>query len=837
MVTVAKTPRVTTIVPSVQSAGPFFIGFRLFDRDAVDVYLDGARATGFTVGATFSGGFDDNATITLNSPVAAGTVIRIDGSMRSGRASGYQPTDPSVIQKINVELGRIWASLLELRRDANRALRGPMEVPVSDLGQGRALIATGTGFAAGPDIDQIVNAQDYAERAEMAMAITLGTANFTLADLDALKNSPTVFPLGSTILLRDGAGSFVVVASGHDFVTVGGMKVRALTRSVTAHGVDGVDDQPAMARAIAMGGDIHFPARDYPFRGPVETRSHVALLFAEGAILKPFGPSGPGGYITNVTADPDDRVQSGVLLDNVQLDGAGQPAPYYTTVASATTTTITLPAGASTVDDAYKGLIVQMLSGALTSQYRTITGYVGSTRTATLDSALSSAPAASDQITIGSNENGIGFARGLSNLQIFGGTVANFGGSQQVPFGQGGKTLNLEQGVYGASGQVPNSKDVYTHLFIQGKAGLIGDQSAEASRITLSLGHAEKVGSFVSVINTDNAAGISGDGGQVLAVLTGGTYRNAGHAPHRIVNGNHVKSGIINLGGANGVTIGDIRGVNDPGYPNVTPGYPTDYASRVGFGLSGNVGALIWGHARNTELHNIHHTGDLDAIVHVARCRALGDDAAPTGQVSQMFGWHMRAIRVAGTVGQMVQRDTVLNTPGNELSGYWQLEAWACTGNLVPPQWSNGQNLILELTETSTGKTVIGTAAQIVKRGNSFASLPEGTTDLRVMDRRTFTIPNDTAVSFSPMSSAGILRLISQTSELRNIISFRLDPTTPQAEAYRVAPNLTIQQGPALSGTTGGVSAFTLSVAADGLIYLQNRRGVPITVSLVMDVV
>ena len=56
-------------------------------------------------------------------------------------------------------------------------------------------------------------------------------------------------------------------------------------------------------------------------------------------------------------------------------------------IASVSNTTITFAATASAYDDDYKGLAVFITSGDRAGQYRIITGYVGSTRIATIDSS------------------------------------------------------------------------------------------------------------------------------------------------------------------------------------------------------------------------------------------------------------------------------------------------------------------------------------------------------------------------------------------------------------------------------------------------------------------
>ena len=653
-----------------------------------------------------------------------------------------------------------------------------------------------------------------------------------LESLAALKADTTAsYPAGTVFFLRKEGYAMQVVASDPHVTTAGGVMLRAVNGDLAAYGADGVNDQPAFARAVAAGGDVRLSAGNYPTDGQLDTASGFSLRAAQGAVIKPRKQSQTGSILTNVTQATSGRAQSGVLLDNIQMDMANYIAPVYFIATGGTTTSVILPSSASSTSEAYTGLILQFMSGALAGQYRFITGYVGSTRTATLNTALATAPASGVSVAIGYNDNATGWAWGLKNIQFNGGLIENVPASKQIPFGQGGKAVNLEQGVQGASGRLPNSRNVGAHFFLQGKSGTIGGVSAAVTGVALHLGHAENAGSFVTVVNLDNIAGISASPDELCAVLTNGTYHNAGHNPWRVVGTDQQKSGIINLGGANGVTISDVRGFNDTTYPGTTPGYPTDYPSRVGYGLAGNVGALIWGHARNSELRHIHHGGDLDCVVRVGRCRAVGDDGGPTGFATQMRGWNMSGIKVAGTVQNIVTRDALLPSSAAEITGYWQIEVESCSGTILPAGWTNGSSLTLDLSEVSSGKRVIGTASQIVKRGNLFAALPDGTTDLRTMDRRTFTLNDDQADGFIPLSPQGLLHITSQSSLLQNIVRYRLDGTAPQIQELLPTAGFATRTG-GLGGTTGADDFFTVAAGTNGIIYLENRRGAPITVTV-----
>jgi len=124
MATVPKNTRSTTINLSVSSAGPFDVGFRLFDTDAVKVYVDGVPETAFTLTASLVNGYDDAATITFASAVTAPATIIVEAAYVPWREADYINGDRNLVQRLNDEMARHSAALAELRRDVDRSVRG-----------------------------------------------------------------------------------------------------------------------------------------------------------------------------------------------------------------------------------------------------------------------------------------------------------------------------------------------------------------------------------------------------------------------------------------------------------------------------------------------------------------------------------------------------------------------------------------------------------------------------------------------------------------------------------------------------------------------------------------
>lgn len=124
MATVAKNSRSTTSTLASATAGPFDVGFRLFDDDALLVYVNGVSRADWTLSSTYLSGYDDDATITFDDALAISDELRIEGWLSPARSADYVNGDPDLVGKMNVELARLWSSVIEVKREVSRALRG-----------------------------------------------------------------------------------------------------------------------------------------------------------------------------------------------------------------------------------------------------------------------------------------------------------------------------------------------------------------------------------------------------------------------------------------------------------------------------------------------------------------------------------------------------------------------------------------------------------------------------------------------------------------------------------------------------------------------------------------
>jgi hypothetical protein len=157
MTVVPASPRFTTYTLASATAGPFLVGFRIFDA-TLQVYVNDALRTDYTVSATFSGGFSDTASITFAAALSIGDVVRIDGDMPIARGAEYLNPDPSLTTKINTEMGRIWAAMQQLARDVGwlenfeagyEDIANLSVTRFASMAEARAFVANGGSFTPG----------------------------------------------------------------------------------------------------------------------------------------------------------------------------------------------------------------------------------------------------------------------------------------------------------------------------------------------------------------------------------------------------------------------------------------------------------------------------------------------------------------------------------------------------------------------------------------------------------------------------------------------------------------------------------------------------------------
>lgn len=227
MATLAPSTRTTTIVLASASAGPFLIGYRLFEAGSLSVLVNNLPRTDWTLASAFLNGYDDNASITFTSSLAIADVLQIDGDLVPRRGEDYLPSDPGLTRKINIELPRIWSVLQELTRKASRAVRSTSAIEAFVPEAGSTIIFDDDlNPQPGPTADEISGAQGYATAAAGSAVEALASA--TEAAAYGLKHFNTmtdfldsVVPLtaGVVVQVKDNGGEYRALASdvGADF--------------------------------------------------------------------------------------------------------------------------------------------------------------------------------------------------------------------------------------------------------------------------------------------------------------------------------------------------------------------------------------------------------------------------------------------------------------------------------------------------------------------------------------------------------------------------------------------------------------------------------------------
>jgi hypothetical protein len=192
MATVAKSDRSTLITLASATAGPFDLDFRLFDTDTLDVFVNYEPRTDWTLNATFIDGYTDSAAITFDAALADGDVIVINGELYPDRPDDYLNSG-GLVRKLNIEFGRIWSSLSEQYRNNRRSLRFFQPVDPVRLEADRALVgnAGGDGVTMGPSVDEIENAQGYAEAASASADLASDKASEAATSETNAANSAT----------------------------------------------------------------------------------------------------------------------------------------------------------------------------------------------------------------------------------------------------------------------------------------------------------------------------------------------------------------------------------------------------------------------------------------------------------------------------------------------------------------------------------------------------------------------------------------------------------------------------------------------------------------------
>ena len=839
MATVAYTPRITKITPEVSSVGPFLVGFRLFDSDGLKIYVDGVEMapSAYSIDATFVDGYDDTASLKFTSPANIGSRITIEGAMKPERQKDYVPTDPSVLQKVNVELARLWTCLIEQSQRGSGSLRVDMDIAPWDPETGRVPVWNGTGFENGPNALDLANAGEYAEMARQAYELTIATGSFTIADVTALKNSTFTFPPGSTVLTRAERFSFKVSSGADrvDLVTAGGINLTIIEGDLTAFG--GGDKAQQL---VNIGGGLVDIATDRA--GGLVVKSGLELRGKPSTYIKQTAFSAYGSFINSrPVGDPVPLASKDVLLVGLNLDGSAFPEPRYVKVVFAvnfvvivegqeiTRTKLRFDPIAVPESADLRGLCVTMCEGDGAYGLRFISTYDPATREAVFNTGFPLSPNVGDTAAIGWNDNAIGIIGGCERIRIIDCFAKNWPAEKMVPGAGGAKWVNFESGLTDGLILGGGCENMGTAVFFQGVPETFAAPNGSLQRAVgaRAIGfHAKNVGSLLTFAGLVSGEKPSGDANINLSIASNITYENAGHSPWRLVGTDQQKSGIINLLQANNVLVSNVHGRNDPGHGSA----PTDWPGRVGYGLSGPIGAMVWGYGRNISINSFHHHGNVDTVVHVGRSRALGNDAGP-GLVGNCYGWNLTQINLHGTAKYALRLDGTpsYRPPPAEFTGRIEIVVNALTDGICEPgALADYDYITLDVTQRTTGRRVIGTPKQILAAGNSFANFTQGLADLRPKRGAIYAIADDTFVKIKPPMQSGFVTFrtagnASGASQNFGRVAFSIGGAAVAEIAYGT---LAVGTTALTAGTADGVDGqWNVHAVLNDAIYIKNRRG------------
>ena len=349
-------------------------------------------------------------------------------------------------------------------------------------------------------------------------------------------------------------------------------------RMFGAIGDGSADDRLAIQQAWDYAGLNNIPCRmeglEYNCSEAINTSSNLTVL-AEWATMYVTDWPLVGGFINNVKLnDPEGRVQENIYIEKLIVDGSKLPPP--------------------------------------------------------------------DPLE-NHNTNLLGFARGASHVRIvdcIGRRIRRgFGG------GSGGGAFGVEQGGENIEFLRCIAEDCYRAFRV---AGIPGDHadSAEESRRAINIKLTNFTARRCGTALLCHSIGHDGDNQSNLGIfdfLADGIYaEDCGHQPWSILDYNThssilpQKTGVIVLAGAQNCLIKNVRIKLNSGFPeNFTDwlgnaGYPngTTETNYVGQGLSGNVGAAIWGWGRNVTIDDVTLDGKVDAWWKCHRAVTFGEIAS-----------------------------------------------------------------------------------------------------------------------------------------------------------------------------------------------------------------
>ncbi len=442
-------------------------------------------------------------------------------------------------------------------------------------------------------------------------------------------------------------------------------------------------------------------------------------------------------------------------------------------------------------------------------------------------------------ITYGGNttnsENCFGLARGAARGRItnctFKGATANFGISSG---GYGGKGVGLDGGVRDIFMRGNRFERNYLGIWVRGNEGSFSnglDGTEQTTRISITDSHFEDCQVAIGLQARDPNEDPDREAADFMVRIQGVTYHNCGFCPSFPSSSSaRYKSGVIMLGEAQNVLITDVQGYNDADYIAQKGGWPTT-GTGIGQGLSGNIGAVIYGWGSSVTIRNVQHNGDVDHLWIAGRAFALGDDGSPTQRIANSR-FFMDNIRHIGSCTSIVRQDAyspVLSSTALA-ARLTNIVPDVLTSGIVDASCSALVYLHLEVFNTNNN-SVKGSAAFLYSTvGNNFS---QASTDTWIESLRVAKISSFKVLTFAANGQQslqvpdgdGILAISCGASLAQFMVAYRLGVGAANQFAFYGAASVS-NVALATGGTPGSTaSTLTLTMSDTGLLTLDNQRG------------
>ncbi len=240
--------------------------------------------------------------------------------------------------------------------------------------------------------------------------------------------------------------------------------------------------------------------------------------------------------------------------------------------------TITLDAGASATDNLYNGMTVRLDSGTGAGQARVITGYVGSTKVATVDRAWATNPDSTSVFTV----LGTDAPKTNTSLEAVAASVTGAVGS--VTGNVGGNVVGSTASVTGAVGSVTGNVGGNVVGSVGSVTGAVGSVTGAVGSVTGNVG-GNVVGSVASV--TGAVGSVTGAVGSVTGAVGSVTAAVTLNAKDSM----NVRNGTAQAGAASTITLDASASATDSLYNGMTVRIDSGTAAGQARVITGYVGA------------------------------------------------------------------------------------------------------------------------------------------------------------------------------------------------------------------------------------------------------